>query len=107
MEEEDDIRKDNGRCEYHLLTHFHCDMCNFRNIQGMEPGTHMDEDERLMASIRRGTLGKIRSREPGIVRGSFIMINKWRRMAKEELGLDDWLLPMGPYTLKDAVDTAL
>ena len=40
-------------------------------------------------------------REPGIVRGNFNMLSRMIIMAREELGLEYWLSPLGKYTLND------
>ena len=50
-----------------------------------------------METIRRATLDAFWSRESGTVRVKLTTMKKLRSMSKEELGLEDWLTPLGPY----------
>jgi hypothetical protein len=67
--------KDGGRftaARYgdYLLTHFQCEKCHFRNIQGRDPIRQDRGDELLMKCIRRASLDAFWSREDSTVRGS-------------------------------------
>ena len=56
-----------------------------------------------MIRIRRASLYKFWSRELGTIRGNFTMLGETGTTAREELGLEGWLPPLGPYLLKDEV----
>ena len=60
-----------------------------------------------MSSISWDTMDEFWSREPGTGRGNFAMMKKLRSTAKEELGLEDRLLTLGPYALQYEVGMGL
>ena len=84
-----------------MITNFQCDMCHFRNMKGRYPTNWSNKYERLIIAIRQASMGAFWSREPGTVRGNLIMLRKLGMMAREDLGLEDWSLPLGPYLLKE------
>ena len=90
-----------------MLTHFQCDKCHFRNIQGREPDTLSENEMRLLATIRRATLDEFWSTEPGTVKGNLTMVNRLGKVAGDELGLYKWLPPMGTYPILDEVGMSL
>ena len=85
--EEAERRYGKGRSGYHLLTHFQCDTCHFRNMKEREPKPNSEQYERIMLKTRQDTLYAFWIREPMTVRGKFTMVIKLRGTAKEELGL--------------------
>ena len=86
-----------------MLTHFQCDLCQFRNMKGRDPTDESEKYKILIIAIRRVSLDAFWSREPGTVNGGFTMLRKMVKMSREELGLEDWLPPLGPYPVKDEV----
>ena len=101
------MRYDKGRSVYHLLTHFQCDMCHFRNIQGGDPDPQVEGDIILMVSIRTATFDAFWSREPGTFRGNFITVKILRKVAREELGLKEWTPLLSTHPLTDKVGMSL
>ena len=53
-----------------------------------------------MNTIRRVSLDIFCSRDPGTVRGNIAMLRNMVMTAKEDLELEYWFLPLGPYSLK-------
>ena len=89
-------RYEKSRTGDNLITHFQCDLCHFRNMKGIELDKGSEKDKKLVISIRRASLDEFWSREPGTVRGNLTMLRDMVKMAKEEIGLEDWLPPLGP-----------
>ena len=87
----------------HMFTYFQCDFCHFINMKGIDLNEGSDKEEKLVISIRRASLDALWIREPGTVRGNFNMLRNMGTMAMEELGLQDWFPPLGPYLLKKEV----
>ena len=56
-----------------------------------------------MIAILWAPIEKFWSREAGTVRVDLTVLRKLGITAKEELRLEDWFPPLGPYPLKDEV----
>ena len=90
-----------------LLTHFQCDKCHFRNIEGRDPDALIEKDVRLLVTIIRNTLDEFWRRDPGMVKGKLTTAKRLGKVAGGELGLETWLPPMGPFPLVDEVGMSL
>ena len=75
-------RYEKGRTGYHTLTHFQCDLCHFRIMNGIDPTNARQEYERLMIAIKRASLHAFWSREPGTVRGDLTILRKVGSIAR-------------------------
>ena len=64
-----------------MLTHFQCDKCHFRNIQGRDPDVISEKDMRLLVTIRRDTLDEFLSRETGAVKGNLTIVKRLWKVA--------------------------
>ena len=95
-EEEVERRYERGISGYNLLTHFQCDQCYFRNIQGRDPDALSKKDMRLLAKIRRATLDTFWSRESGTVKGNLTIVKRLGKVESDELRMETWLPPMVP-----------
>ena len=69
-------RYDKGRMGYHVITHFQCNFCHFRNMKERDPTERSNKDERLIISIKRVSLDAFWSIEPGMVRGDLTTLRK-------------------------------
>ena len=78
-----------------MLTHFQCDLFHFKNMKGIYPNSLRQEYNTLMIAIWRSSLDAFWSRYPGTVRGIITNMRKMGIMAKEELGLEGLLPPLG------------
>ena len=65
------------------------------------------KDERLLVTIRRGTLNEFWSRETGMVKGNLTMVNMLGVVMGNELVLKTWLPTMVPFPLVDDVGMIL
>ena len=76
---------------------FQCDTCQFINLNRRLPG---NQDQLLMAYIRRVTLDAFWSREPTTVRAN---LNSLRRVYRTttKLGMSRLFPPMGPFPIGD------
>ena len=93
-------RYDRGRSGNKLLTNLLRDLFHLRNIQGRDPNKQEKGEMRLMVSIRRDTLDAFWIRELGTFRCNLTMVKTLSNVAREELGLEEWLPPLGPYILQ-------
>ena len=84
----------------HLLSHSQYDVCHFLNTKGRDPTKGSDKDEKLVIDIRLSYLDAFWRRELLTVRGNLTILRKMENMASQELVLEDWLPPLGPYPLK-------
>ena len=90
-----------GRMGYCMLTYFQYDLCHFLNMKGRDPTEESKKYYILIIDISPEPLDTFWSRELGTVRGNLTMLRKMGIMVREELGLEDWLPPLGPYPLKE------
>ena len=91
-----ELDKDKGRHLFardgdHLMISFQCELCQFRNLKGCDPGIR-DEDFLLLRTIRRANLDAFWSREPGTVEATRRDSRKLIKVGAQ-LGLD-YILPM-------------
>ena len=70
-------------------------------MKGRDLTKGSDKDEKLVTDIRGSSLDEFWIREPGTVRGNVTMLRNIGNMAREDLGLEDWLLPLITYPLKE------
>ena len=101
---EDDNRFRFGRREDHLVCHFECDVCHFRNIQKRYPIKGNNQDHKLLEFIRRANLDTLWSRQPSTPRETASEIrNGIKYMSELGLSAEKILPPMGPWPLEDTV----
>jgi hypothetical protein len=93
-----------GRVGDHLMTHFQCDLCHFRNVQGWDPSPGSLKDNMILLCIRRVNLDALWSRESSTVYQNWREANKFMTKANK-LGLNVGrnLPKMGPFAVKDEV----
>ena len=65
-----------------------------------DPDTLAERAIILMVAIRRATLYYFWSRDPVTVMWNLTMVKGLRKVAREEMGLDEWLTPMGTYSIQ-------
>ena len=49
-------RYEKGSIGDHIITHFQCDLCHFRNMKGREPTEGRNKYEILIIAVRRASL---------------------------------------------------
>ena len=76
------IKHPKWRMGDHILAHFQCELCHFRNMKGRYPTEGRDKYGRLIISVRRASLDAIWSIELGTDRGDLTMMRKMGTMAK-------------------------
>ena len=52
----------------HLMTHFQCGVCNFKDVQGRKPIYHRSDDNISICLIWRSNLDAFWSRRPGTLK---------------------------------------
>ena len=63
-----------------MLTHFQCDKCHFRNIQGRDPYALLENYTRLLVTIIRAALDAYRSREPVTFKVQLTMVKRLEKV---------------------------
>jgi hypothetical protein len=93
-----------ARVGNHLMTHFQCHLCHFRNVQGWDPDFTCSNDDMILMCICRANLDALRSRE------SKMVYHNWREGVKfvtkaRKLGLNCArnLPTLGPFPVQDEV----
>ena len=99
-----ELDKDKGRHlfardGYHLMISFQCELCQFRNLKGCDPGIR-DEDFLLLRIIRRANLDAFWSREPRTVEATRRDSRKLIKVGAQ-LCLDSILPMMGSFPVGD------
>jgi hypothetical protein len=88
----------------HLMTHFQCDLCHFRNVQGWDPDPNCMNDDMILMCIRRANLDTLWSRESKTVyqnwREGVKFITKARKVG---LNCSRNLPALGPFPVRDEV----
>jgi hypothetical protein len=79
---------------------FQCDLCHFRNMKHMEPGSDPEKDLKLLIGIRRAILDSFWARAESTVSNNFRDLKKLEKI-EESLGIKDSLPNMGPFPLED------
>lgn len=85
----------------HLMCPFQCDLCQFRNIMGRNPGAEMVRDRKILIAIRRAILDAFWGRATHTVRNNKNTLRRFHEIGAQELGLPEFLPPMGPFPLND------
>ena len=88
-----------GRLGDHLMTHFQCDIYNFRNLQVRDPMSHRMDDNRFLCAIQRDTLYEFWSWRPGMVKNILMTLKTINEVGGEVLGLMEGLMDMEPLQL--------
>jgi hypothetical protein len=79
---------------------FQCDLCHFRNIRGIDPGSDPNKDLKLLIGIRRAILEMFFGRAESAITNNFRDLKKLERIGAS-LGISNALPNMGPFPLKD------
>ena len=83
-----------------MLTHFQCDLFNFKNMKGIYLNSLRQEYSILIINIQRVSLYDFWSWDPGTVRIKLTIPRKMGMVDKEGLEFEGWFPLMGPYSLK-------
>ena len=77
--------------------------CQFRNVLGRGPMSHILEDYILLCSIQWATLDLLWRQRPRTVKNNFMTLKGIHEVGDEVLGILEGLTDMGPLPLRDEI----
>ena len=90
-----------------MLTDFQCNICHFRNMQDRSIEGVNQKNQTLLVKISKSLLDKLWRQEPGTIKGNIYMLSQITVICQRELGLVEWIPPLGPYPMKDEVGVVI